>query len=47
MSMMNSYRNWRTYRNTVAELSELSNRNLADMGLVRANIREAARKAAQ
>lgn len=47
MSMMTSYRNWRTYRNTVAELSELSNRNLADMGLVRANIREVARKAAQ
>lgn len=47
MSMMTSYRNWRTYRKTVAELSELSNRNLADMGLVRANIREAARKAAQ
>ena len=47
MSMKTSYRNWRAYRNTVAELSELSNRNLADMGLVRANIREVARKAAQ
>jgi uncharacterized protein YjiS (DUF1127 family) len=47
MNMMTSYKNWRNYRNSVAELSGLSNRNLADIGLVRANIHEAARKAAQ
>ncbi len=47
MNMMTSYKNWRAYRSTVAELSGLSNRNLADMGIVRANIREVARKAAQ
>ena len=47
MNMMTSYKNWRNYRNTVAELNGLSNRSLADMGLVRANIREVARKAAQ
>lgn len=45
MSMMSSYRNWRTYRNTVAELNGLSNRALADMGIARGNIKDVARKA--
>jgi uncharacterized protein YjiS (DUF1127 family) len=43
--MMTSYKNWRSYRSTVAELSGLSNRDLADIGIARANIRDAARKA--
>lgn len=45
MNVMNSYKTWRNYRNTVAELSGLSNRSLADMGIVRGNISEVARKA--
>ncbi len=45
MNMMNSYRNWRTYRNAFAELSTLSNRELADIGIAHANIREIARQA--
>jgi uncharacterized protein YjiS (DUF1127 family) len=45
MNMMTSYKNWRNYRSTVAELSGLSNRDLADIGIARANIRDAARKA--
>ena len=45
MSMMSTLRNWRAYRNTVAELSTLSQRELDDMGIARASIREIARKA--
>ena len=45
MSMMSTYKNWRTYRNTVAELQGLSNRALSDMGIARGNINEVARKA--
>lgn len=45
MSMMTSYKNWRNYRNTVAELNSLSTRELNDLGIGRANIREIARKA--
>ena len=45
MSMMSTYKNWRTYRNTVAELQGLSNRALSDMGIARGQIRELARKA--
>ena len=40
MSMMSTYKNWRTYRNTVAELQGLSNRALSDMGIARGQIRE-------
>jgi uncharacterized protein YjiS (DUF1127 family) len=47
MSMMTSYKNWRIYRNAVSELSAMSHCSPADIGLVRANIREAARKAAR
>jgi uncharacterized protein YjiS (DUF1127 family) len=47
MNIVKSYSNWRQYRTAVAELSGLSNRNLADLGIVRANIREVARKATQ
>ncbi len=45
MNLMTSYTNWRNYRSTVAKLSDLSNRDLADIGIARANIREFARKA--
>jgi uncharacterized protein YjiS (DUF1127 family) len=46
MDVVKSYRNWREYRSTVAALSQQSDRNLADMGIVRGNIRAVARKAA-
>ncbi len=45
MSMMSTFRNWRAYRNTVAELNTMSQRELDDMGIARANIREIARRA--
>jgi uncharacterized protein YjiS (DUF1127 family) len=38
---------WRRYRATVAELGVLTDRQLADIGIVRGNIREHARTAAQ
>jgi uncharacterized protein YjiS (DUF1127 family) len=47
MNVVKSYNNWRNYRNAVAELAGLSNRNLADIGLARANIRAVARQAAK
>ena len=47
MNIVKSYNNWRSYRNAVAELSGLTNRNLADLGIARADIRAVARKAAQ
>jgi uncharacterized protein YjiS (DUF1127 family) len=46
MDVVKSYQNWRQYRSTIAQLSDLSDRSLADMGIVRANIRAIARKAA-
>ena len=36
----------RVYNQTVAELTNLSDRDLADLGLMRANIRDIAREAA-
>ena len=44
MNLTDSYRNWRTYRNTVSELSKLSNRQLSDLGIFREDIRKVARK---
>ena len=41
---MNLIRNWRTYRQTVNELSVLSNRDLSDLGIARADIKKVARK---
>ena len=46
MNLTRSYKNWREYRAAVAELGALSNRNLADIGVNRADIRAAARKTA-
>ena len=40
------YAKWRTYRTTVNELSALSNRDLADLGLSRSMISSVAHEAA-
>jgi uncharacterized protein YjiS (DUF1127 family) len=45
MNLINNYRNWRRYRETVNELSRLSNRERADLGISRYDIRYVARKA--
>ena len=45
MNLSRSYKNWRTYRNTLSELDRLSNRDLADLGISRADIRSVARSA--
>lgn len=45
MNVLKSYANWRNYRNTVAELNVLSDRELADLGLARGDIYAVARKA--
>jgi uncharacterized protein YjiS (DUF1127 family) len=45
MNMMKSYQNWRAYRSTVAELNQLSERELSDLGLARGDIYAVARKA--
>ena len=33
MNLIRNYRNWRRYRDTVSELSRLSNRELTDLGI--------------
>jgi uncharacterized protein YjiS (DUF1127 family) len=38
MNILRNYRNWRRYRQTVNELSRLSNRELADLGITRSEI---------
>jgi uncharacterized protein YjiS (DUF1127 family) len=45
MDLARSYKNWRTYRNTVAELDRLSTRELNDLGIARSDIRNIARSA--
>lgn len=45
-SIAKNYRQWRTYRDTVDELNRLSNRDLNDLGISRADITFVARKAA-
>ena len=45
MNIVENYRNWRRYRATVTELSRLSNRHLADLGINRGEIPAVARKA--
>ena len=45
MNFFRSYRNWRRYRDTVGELSRLTNRELSDLGIARGDIRYVARKA--
>jgi uncharacterized protein YjiS (DUF1127 family) len=45
MNLIRNYRNWRRYRDTVSELSRLSNRELTDLGISRGDIPYVARKA--
>jgi uncharacterized protein YjiS (DUF1127 family) len=40
-------RNWSRYRNTVRELSQLSDRDLSDLGIARGDIRFIAKKHAR
>ena len=44
MNLIRNYRNWRRYRDTVNELSRLSNRELNDLGIARGDIQFVARK---
>ena len=44
MNIIRNYRNWRRYRDTVNELSRLSNRELNDLGISRGDIAFIARK---
>ncbi|MGQ0485288.1 MAG: DUF1127 domain-containing protein [Hyphomicrobiales bacterium] len=39
------YGNWQRYRRTVAELASLSDRDLADLGIMRSDIARLAREA--
>ncbi len=43
MSMMENFRKWKAYRRTFDELSRLSNRELADLGISRYDIPRIAR----
>lgn len=45
MNIVRSFQNWRRYRETVGELARLSNRDLADVGIQRADIGRLAREA--
>ena len=44
MNLIRNYRNWRRYRDTVNELSRLTNRELSDLGITRAEIEHVASK---
>ncbi len=43
MNLLNNYRTWRRYRETVNELSRLSTRELNDLGINRSDIPGVAR----
>ena len=43
MNLLSTYRNWRNYRVTIDELSRLSNRSLADIGMKRGDIHKMSR----
>ena len=45
MNIVRTYRNWRRYRDTVSELAQLSNRDLADLGIAREDISRVAKRA--
>ena len=45
MNIVRNYRNWRRYRETVKELSRLSNHELNDLGIHRSEIPSVARSA--
>jgi uncharacterized protein YjiS (DUF1127 family) len=44
MNMIRNYRNWRRYRDAVNELSRLTNRELDDIGITRADIPNVVRR---
>ncbi|MBO6757151.1 MAG: DUF1127 domain-containing protein [Roseibium sp.] len=44
-NVVRSYQNWKRYRSTYDELSRLSNRELDDLGISRADISHYARQA--
>ena len=44
MNLIRNYRNWRRYRETVNELSRLTNRELDDIGITRADIPNVVRR---
>ncbi len=45
MNVARSFNNWRKYRQTVSELGRMSNRELHDLGIDRADIRNVAKAA--
>jgi len=45
ISLARSFSTWRQYRNTAAELNRLSQRELTDLGIARADIPAIARQA--
>lgn len=45
MNLIRDFRNWRRYRDTVNELSRLTNRELTDLGIARGDIPAVARRA--
>ena len=44
LNLMDSYRNWRKYRTTYNELARLTQRELNDLGIARADIGRIARQ---
>lgn len=46
-TLTRKYQNWKTYRRTVTELSRLSNNELRDLGIGRADIETVARGGAR
>jgi len=45
--MKSRYATWKRYSRTVSELESLTNRELADLGIARPDIRKLAREAAR
>lgn len=45
MNIVGKFREWRSYRRTITELSALSNRELDDLGISRSDIPFVARRA--
>ena len=45
--LVSTYRAWRKYRETYNELAQLSNRDLADVGIHRSEISAIARRSAR
>ena len=47
MNIRKSFREWRMYRETVSELSRMSDRELSDLGIARGDIPFVSRRAAR